>query len=79
MKIKTKRNMVAKGISMDDYSENCVGRWSNNFTSEDPMICLGRFSNTFASDGSPIFALIRLYYFDISICQVSFKLFLTLA
>ena len=39
---------------MDDFSENCVGRWSNNYTSEEPMNCLGRFSNTFASEGSPI-------------------------
>ena len=46
--------MVAKGISMDDFPENCVGRWSNNYTSEDPMNCLGRFSNTFALEGSPI-------------------------
>ena len=46
--------MVAKGISMDDFPENCVGRWSNNYTSEEPMNCLGRFSNTFASEGSPI-------------------------
>ena len=55
MKLKEKRNMVAKGISMDDFPENCVGRWSNNYTSEEPMNCLGRFSNTFASEGSPIF------------------------
>ena len=47
-------NMVAKGISMDDFPENCVGRWSNNYTSEEPMNCLGRFSNTFASEGSLI-------------------------
>ena len=47
--------MVAKGISMDDFSENCIRRWSNNFTSEEPMNCFGRFSNTFASKGSPIF------------------------
>ena len=46
--------MVAKGISMDDFPENCVGRWSNNYTSEEPMNCLGRFSNTFGSEGSPI-------------------------
>ena len=46
--------MVAKRISMDDFLENCVGRWSNNYTSEEPMNCLGRFSNTFASEGSPI-------------------------
>ena len=47
--------MFVKGISMDDFSENCVGRWSNNFTLEEPMNCLGRFSNTFALEGSPIF------------------------
>ena len=46
--------MVAKGISMDDFPENCVGRWSNNYTSEKHMNCLRRFSNTFASKGSPI-------------------------
>ena len=46
--------MVAKGISMDDFLENGVGRWSNNYTSEEPMNCLGRFSNTLASEGSPI-------------------------
>ena len=48
-------NIFVKGISMDDFPENGVGRWSNNFTSEEPMICFGRFSNTFASEGSPIF------------------------
>ena len=47
--------MVAKGISMDNFLENCVRRWSNNFTSEEPMICFGMFSNTFASEGSLIF------------------------
>ena len=46
--------MVAKGISMDDFPENGVWRWSNNITSEEPMNCLGRFSNTFASEGSSI-------------------------
>ena len=46
--------MVAKGISMDDFPENGVGRWSNNYTSEEPMNCLGRFCNTFASEDSPI-------------------------
>ena len=54
MKKKRKTNMVAKGISMDDFPENRVGRWSNNYTSEEPMNCFGRFSNTFASEGSPI-------------------------
>ena len=46
--------MFVKGISIDDFPKNCVGRWSNNYTSEEPMNCLERFSNTFASEGSPI-------------------------
>ena len=52
---KIKTNMVAKGISQDDFPKNGVGRWSYNYTSEEPMYCFGRFSNTFASEGSPIF------------------------
>ena len=48
-------NMVAKGISKDDFLKNGVGRWSYNYTSEGPMYCFGRFSNTFSSEGSPIF------------------------
>ena len=48
-------NMIVKGISLDDFPENGVGRWSYNYTSEEPMYCFGRFSNTFASEGSPIF------------------------
>ena len=40
---------------MDDFPENGVGRWSYNYTSEEPMYCFGRFSNTFASEGSLIF------------------------
>ena len=39
---------------MDDFPENCVGRWSNNYTSEEPMNCFARFSNTFALKGSLI-------------------------
>ena len=47
--------MFVKGISTKDFPENCVGRLSKNYTSEEPMNCFGRFSNTFASEGSPIF------------------------
>ena len=46
--------MFVKEISMDDFPENCVGRWFNNYTSKEPMNCFGRFSNTFASEGSLI-------------------------
>ena len=49
--------MFVKAISMDDFPENGVGRWSNNYTSEELMNCLGRFSNTFAAEGSPILLL----------------------
>ena len=49
--------MVVKGISIDDFPENGVGRWSNNYTLEEPMNCLERFSNTFAFEGSPILLL----------------------
>ena len=47
--------MIVKGTSQDDFLKNGVGRWSYNYTSEEPMFCFGRFSNTFASEGSPIF------------------------
>ena len=47
--------MVVKGISMDDFPENGVGRWSYYYTLEEPMYWFGRFSNTFASEGNPIF------------------------
>ena len=43
-----------KGISIDDFPENGVGRWSNNYTSEEPINCFGMFSNIFTSEGSPI-------------------------
>ena len=45
---KIKTNIIAKGISIDDFPENGVRRWSYNYTSEEPMYCFGRFSNTFA-------------------------------
>ena len=54
-KRKIKTNMVAKGISLDDFLENGVGRWSYNYTSKKSMYCFGRFSNTFNLEGSPIF------------------------
>ena len=41
-----------KGISKEDFSENCVGRLSNS--SND---CFGRLSNRFTSEGSPIYLL----------------------
>ena len=47
--------MVAKGLSQNDFSDNGVGRWFYNYTSEEPMYFFGRFSNTFASEGSLIF------------------------
>ena len=32
--------MVANRISQDDFPKNGVGRWSYNYTSEEPMYCL---------------------------------------
>ena len=37
--IEIKTNMIAKGISHDDFPENGVGRWSYNYMSEGPMYC----------------------------------------
>ena len=62
--------MVAKGISMDDFSKNCVGRWSNNYTSEEPMNCFGGLSNRFASEGCPIFYRNPVVYFQEQIAFV---------
>ena len=56
--------MVAKEISHDDFSENGVGRWSYNYTSEEPKYCFGRFSNTFVSEDSPIFYRHSVVYFQ---------------
>ena len=55
MKENKKIKMFVKGISTEDFPENYVGRWSNNYTSEEPINCFERFSDTFDSDGSPIF------------------------
>ena len=43
-----------KGISTEDFPENCIGRLSNKFTSEGLMNYFERLSNRFASEGSPI-------------------------
>ena len=67
---------------MDDFPENCVGRWSNNYTSKKPMNCFGRFSNTFASEGSPIllpkfgseFSRTKSFYFENWIFLLAFGL-----
>ena len=54
----------------EDFPENGVGRWSNNYTSEEPINCFGRFSNTFALNGSPIL----LPKFDSVFLRTSFVL-----
>ena len=56
--------MVAKGISQDDFPENGVGKWSYNYTSEEPIYCFGRFSNTFVSECSLIFYRHSVVYFQ---------------
>ena len=44
-----------KGISKEDFSENCVGRLSNSSFRMRTNDCFGRLSNIFASEGSPIY------------------------
>ena len=53
MKENKKKNIV-KGISTEDFPENCVGRLSNNSRRRLPMNCFGRLSNRFTSEGSLI-------------------------
>ena len=47
--------MFVKGISTEDFPENCVRRLSNNYTSKEPMNCFGGLSNKFTSEGCPLF------------------------
>ena len=44
-----------KGISREDFPENCVRRLSNSSFWMRTNDCFGRLSNRFASDGSPIY------------------------
>ena len=44
-----------KGISREDFPENCVGRLSNNSFWMRTNDCFERLSNRFASEGSPIY------------------------
>ena len=44
-----------KGISREDFSENCVGRLSNSSFRMRTNDCFGRLSNRFASEGSSIY------------------------
>ena len=44
-----------KGISREDFPENCVERLSNNSFRMRTNDCFGRLSNRFASEDSPIY------------------------
>ena len=44
-----------KGISREDFSENCVGRLSNSSFRMRTNDCFGRLSNRFALEDSPIY------------------------
>ena len=46
---------IVKGISREDFPENCVGRLSNSSFQMRTNDCFGRLSNRFASEGSPIY------------------------
>ena len=44
-----------KGISREDFPENCVGRLSNSSFRMKTNDCFGRLSNRFTSECSPIY------------------------
>ena len=48
---------IVKGISREDFSENCVGRLPNSSFQMRTNDCFGRLSNIFALEGSPIYLL----------------------
>ena len=48
-------NMVAKGISQDDFSEEWGWETIQQIISDEDHDCFGKFSKTFASEGSLIF------------------------
>ena len=50
---------------MDDFPENCVGRWSNNYTSEEPMNSVLSFREQKAFVVKTIFLLA----FGLGICE----------
>ena len=47
--------MIVKGISREDFPDNCVRRLSNNSFRMRTNDCFGRLSNRFSSEGSPIY------------------------
>ena len=47
--------MIVKGISREDFPENCVRRLSNSSFRMRTNDCFGKLSNIFAYEGSPIY------------------------
>ena len=46
-----------KGISREDFSNNCLGEWSNNSSWRLTHDCFGKMIQQFTSEGSPIYLL----------------------
>ena len=61
--------MVAKGISHDDFPENCVGRWSYNYTSEDSPIFLPTFGSVFSRTTSFVLKSDIFLIHDLGKCE----------
>ena len=43
-----------KGISSEDFPNNCLGEWSNSSSRRLTHDCFGKMIQQFASEGSPI-------------------------
>ena len=55
MKEIQKWKVVVKGISMKDFSKNCLGEWSNSSSRRLTHNCFKKMIQQFASEGSPIY------------------------
>ena len=50
-----KWKMVVKGISREDFPNNCLGKWSNSSSRRLTHDCFEKMIQQFASKGSPIY------------------------
>ena len=55
MKDMKKRKVVVKGISREDFPNNCLGEWSNSSSRRLTHDCFRKMIQQFASKGSPIY------------------------
>ena len=52
---KEKLKVVVKGISREDFPNNCLEEWSNNSSQRLTNDCFGKMIQQFASEDSPIY------------------------